>query len=131
MNNETNPQPQADRTFTQDEVNKIVSDRLNEDRQKREQPKPDPIAEREAELAKREFALEARYMLKDKGHNERLLEVLNAPDKESLEKCLAVIDEIYGDPGAKPIIITKPVNTTGSISVGTDRIRAAMGLPNR
>ncbi len=121
------PQPKAEKTFTQEEVNRIVSERLNEYRQKHAQPAANELSEREALLTKREFGLQARTMLKNKGHSERLIEVLDAPDAESLGRCIDVIESIYGSPQSPAPIFSAPAS--GLPATKADPIRDAMGLP--
>ena len=53
----------GEKTFTQDDVNRIVSDRLAKDREKASKE----LNEREQELAQREFRLNSRQKLIDKG----------------------------------------------------------------
>lgn len=54
----------GERTFTQDDVNRIVQDRLAKDREKASKE----LGEREQELAQREFRLNSRQKLVDKGY---------------------------------------------------------------
>ena len=102
------PTPEADggqgRTFTQEEVNRIVSERLAREREKlTQQPQED---EREKALREREKALEARenraacqhYLgslpVKDK-YKTALLEVLDTSDTEKFKaKAEKLIDTI-------------------------------------
>ena len=51
----------GEKTFTQDDVNRIVSDRLAKDREKASKE----LNEREQELAQREFRLNSRQKLID------------------------------------------------------------------
>ena len=66
--------------FTQDEVNRIVSDRLNREREKlTQQPQED---ERERALKARESRLDCRDYLDSKKYPTALLEVLDSSDTE-------------------------------------------------
>lgn len=76
MNQNADPasvQGTGERTFTQDDVNRIVQDRLAKDREKASKE----LGEREQELAQREFRLNSRQKLADKGYPETLLDALN------------------------------------------------------
>ena len=66
MNQSADPAAQetGERTFTQDDVNRIVQDRLAKDREKASKE----LNEREQELAQREFRLNSRQKLIDKGY---------------------------------------------------------------
>ena len=54
---EENIQPEGEKTFTQEDVNRIVSKRLSEEKQKAEAD----IAKREAQLKQKEFQLERDF----------------------------------------------------------------------
>lgn len=73
--------------FTQDEVNRIVSERLNRERMKAE---PTEQETREVELSKRENRLECREFLLEKKYSTELLDILDTTDankfKETSEK---------------------------------------------
>ena len=59
--------------FTQDDVNRIVQDRLAKDRAK----SSEEITKREQELLQREFRLNSRQKLIDRGYPENILDALN------------------------------------------------------
>ena len=80
---------QGGRTFTQEDVNRIVQERLSREKTKLEAP----IGEREQELAHREFMLEARETLHTKGLPLSLLDALNTTSREAFEKSLAILEE--------------------------------------
>lgn len=71
------------KTFTQDEVNRIVSDRLAREREKQTQP---PQAdEREKALKARETRLDCRDYLDSKKYPAELLDVLDSSDAETFK----------------------------------------------
>lgn len=76
------------KTFTQEEVNRIVSDRLAREREK--QPKDD---EREQALKAREARLDCRDYLDSKKYPASLLDVLDSSD---VEKFKAAADALVG-----------------------------------
>lgn len=82
----------GERTFTQDEVNRIVSDRLAREREKLTgQAKKD---EREKALEAREARLDCREYLDTKGYPAALLEVLEVLDSSDTAKFKAAADKL-------------------------------------
>ena len=132
-----------EKTFTQDEVNRIVQDRLAKERTKYD-PKPDPLAEREAELARREFMFTAREKMTEKGLPVELLEAMNTSSPEAFEKSMETIEQkLYGpyvsikDPATGEYVRLHPGEPippfttpgTGQQPQGlSDKVREAMGL---
>lgn len=127
----------GERTFTQDDVNRIVQDRLAKDREKASKE----LGEREQELAQREFRLNSRQKLVDKGYPETLLDALNCNSEKEFDKALDIIDGLMKErlavkeddekqrqleaQRAKPF--TGPLNQS-SYRTGADPIRKAMNL---
>ena len=127
----------GEKTFTQDDVNRIVSDRLAKDRAK----SSEEITKREQELLQREFRLNSRQKLIDKGYPESLLDALNCSSEEAFDKALETIDGLMKErlavkeddekqrqleaQRAKPF--TMPLNQS-SYRTGADPIRKAMNL---
>lgn len=123
------------RTFTQDEVNRIVSERLNKEKGKINADREAEYSKREEELDQRELRLHARETLTERNMPNELLDVLNYSSKEELDKCIDVIDQVLknqmqqfqAEQNKKPeprIVIpgcSKP-------SPSGDPIRHAMGL---
>lgn len=68
------------KTFTQDEVNRIVSDRLAREREKQTQPPQED--EREKALKARETRLDCRDYLDSKKYPAELLDVLDSSNAE-------------------------------------------------
>lgn len=90
MNN--NPEPTGGRTFTQDEVNRIVSNRLSEDRAKRAAE----LDEREKAVKARELAVIAAEKLSAAGLPKDLTAVLKYDDEESLEAAINQLSTLRG-----------------------------------
>lgn len=127
----------GEKTFTQDDVNRIVQDRLAKDRAK----SSEEITKREQELLQREFRLNSRQKLIDKGYPESLLDALNCSSEEAFDKALGIIDGLLEERlaikkdeekqaqlearRAKPF--TGPLNQS-SYRTGVDPIRKAMNL---
>lgn len=74
-----NPAGTGGKTFTQEEVNRIVADRLARERSKAApEQTPDPLAEREKDLAAREHAMQCRELVAgNKHYPAQLLDVLD------------------------------------------------------
>ena len=88
----------VEKTFTQEEVNRIVSDRLARDRDKRTAE----LDEREKELKRRELALSAREKLEAAGLNKELCKVLKYDDEAELDEAIRELQNIKGFSGEKP-----------------------------
>lgn len=86
------------RTFTQEEVNRIVSERLARDRADR--AKPSPEDEREQALKAREARLDCREYLDTQGYPAALLDVLDSSDtakfKSAADKLVKAFPAITG-----------------------------------
>lgn len=76
------------KTFTQDDVNRIVQERLAKDRAKASED----LDKREEELRQKEFRLDSRQKLIDRGYPESIMEALNCSSKEAFDKALDIID---------------------------------------
>ena len=91
---ETEGQEQG-RTFTQNEVNAIVRDRLAREREKGSQPN-----ERERDLSAREARLDCREYIVEKSYPAALLDVFSTDNadtfKESVEKLVKAFPGILG-----------------------------------
>lgn len=126
---------ESNKTFTQDDVNRIVQERLQKERGKVDADREKEFADREAELARKEFRLEARQELSDRGLPEELLDALNMSDKDSFKKSLEIVDKYmkaHAQDAEKTSELeqhkarfTSPFHLHDS---GVDNIRQAMGL---
>lgn len=117
-----NQQGQEPKTFTQEEVNRIVQERLA-----RAKIAAAP-SERELELQRRENDIYikervAGLEMPDKMRPE-LYDSLKGLDKETVDKCIKVI-EPYARLASEPFL--NPVGPLGDTG-GGDSLRAAMGL---
>ncbi len=89
---------QGEKTFTQDEVNRIVQDRLTREREKLTgQTAKD---EREKALEAREARLDCREYLDTKGYPAALLEVLDSADVGKFKAAADKMVELF--PGIMP-----------------------------
>jgi hypothetical protein len=113
---EVNGASTGGKTFTQDEVNKIISERLAKERAKQE-PQPDPAAEqmaqKEKDLNARENRLSCMEYIKEKGLDEALTTIFDTSDAEmfktNVDKLLEAYPEI--DPVKRAKIPTFTVGT--------------------
>lgn len=119
--NEGQGTPQTnERMFTQDEVNRIVQDRLARVKVANE---PD---QRELDLQSRELALYARERIEENVLDKTLADELKGMDKATIDKVIKIIA-----PMAQRINepIRNAVGPTNGKAMGSDAsIRAAMGL---
>ncbi|MCI8401119.1 MAG: hypothetical protein HFI38_03325 [Lachnospiraceae bacterium] len=127
----------GEKTFTQEDVNRIVQERLA---RVKTDAAPD-LQERERQLEQRSLYLDAREKLADAGLPKELLDALNCSSKESMEKSIKIIQGLMGRGGASQQS-TRPVYRMtggGASNSGTGHasssnasdpasIRRAMGL---
>lgn len=127
QNNNSNNNPETgDRTFTQEDVNRIVSERLSRERDKRTAE----LDEREKKLRQRELAVIAREKLEEAGLNKELCNVLRYDDEAEIDTAISQLKNIKGfagynnaDKGGKKIIENKLPE--GDHNVSVDKIRDA------
>lgn len=126
-----NPDGAGERTFSQDDVNRIVGERLAAEKRKGEAA----LAEKEQQLAQREMMLSAKEKLTENGLPVELLDALNVSSSEALDKAIttvkAVIDKIKAE-APKPFTIhgATPASSGRRPELGgNSSLRKAMGLP--
>ncbi len=139
MNTETNTATQAnnngeqEKTFTQEQVNAIVSDRLARDRQKQ----TEEMSKKEKELADREFRLNSRQKLIDRGLPEDMLDVLNCSSEDAFNKALDKLEAFIKERTPDPVNaeleknrarFTAPMNNASFGGMREDPIKKAMNL---
>lgn len=129
MNNQ-NPDETGAKTFSQDDVNRIVGERLAKEKAKGEAA----FAEREQQLAQRELLLSAKEKLTENGLPVELVDALNVSSPEALEKALSIVKTVMDKhkAEARPIKISgaKPAESLSSVkNTGNSSLRKAMGLP--
>ncbi len=116
-----------DRTFTQDEVNSILSERLKQERTKflRE------VNEREAALTRREALLTAKEDWTKRGLPADLLDSLDMSKEGVLDAAAAIIEGIRNPAGrtmSKNGGFAGVPDKIGTTDDSDDALRAAMGL---
>lgn len=129
----TATEQQQEKTFTQEQVNAIVSKRLAEDRASR----ASEFDKREKELNQREMQIRAKELLSERGLPKNLADVLRYSDEESLKAAIDVIDHTRGfkeneqtehknEPPQRRII--ENILPSGKTDTISDPLRRAMGL---
>lgn len=131
---------QSGKTFTQDDVNRIVQERLakekgkasnNEDFEKRSAE----LDRRTTELDARENRLNAITALRNAGYPDELADVIKCGNADELKKSMEVIDKIIKERTPEgwskeleakrsKVVFTAPIHS----APGGDIIRSAMGL---
>lgn len=103
---EDNGNQGSGKMFTQDDVNRIVSERLARDRKERTtQTEAD---EKEQALKARESKLDCREYLSEKKYPAELLEVLDTSDVEKFKAAADKIQEMYGLVSKGPRFVEPP-----------------------
>ncbi len=111
-----------EKTFTQDEVNRIVQERLSRVKM------PQGPSEKELELQRRESDLYIREQIMSNKLPNELYDSLKGLDKETADKCLNIIIP-YVKKSSEPVL--NPVLPTGGVGDNDNAIRRAMGLLKR
>lgn len=125
---------QEEKTFTQEEVNRIVKERLarskgNQEPKGGENKAADEMESKEVELKAREMNLLAREQLLDAGIDAECLPLLKgAVDENDLKDRIEILKKYLSKKGEKPNGFTQ-IGAPGSCrNQGSDPIRQAMGL---
>lgn len=126
------PTPQeAGRTFTQDDVNRIVQERLAKEKTKaaadlaqREQD----IIKREQEIQRVELMGKAKARLSGRNVPEDVLQLLDTSSEEAMERTIKIIEKLAPLPAGGAGFGDK---TPPRIDYGQPSIRQAMGLNER
>lgn len=129
MNNQ-NQDGAGEKTFSQEDVNRIVGERLAKEKAKGEAA----LAEREQQLAQRELLLTAKEKLTENGLPVELVDALNVSSPEALEKALSIVKTVMDKhkAEARPIKFSgaKPAESLSRTQqTGDSSLRKAMGLP--
>ena len=118
---QTETQGEGGKTFTQEEVNRIVQERLA-----RAKTTAQGADARELELEKRENAIYLREQIATQGLPDTLLEEMQGMDRATIDKCLKILAP-YAKKASEPILNAVGA-TTGRSENSDDAIRKAMGL---
>lgn len=135
INQNTNPateQSAGEKTFTQEDVNRIVGERLAKEKAKNSGEAD--FAKREQELARRELHMTAKELLSEKGLPVQIVDALNCADEETMKKSIETFEKVFADykanatqvkfKGCRPGASQDP----SSELAGDMELRKAMGL---
>ena len=115
-----------EKTFTQDDVNRIVQERLAKEKGKGNEE----LDKRAAELDKRERRINAIDELRKNDLPDYLVDALNIESEESFQQSMEAIKKMKGEStraAGRVIGIGNPIGAVGETG-GGDRIRDAFGL---
>lgn len=114
------------KTFTQDDVNRIVQERLAKEKGKSNEE----LDKRAAELDKRERKMDAVQKLRENGLPDYLVEALNMETDEAFQKSMEAIKKMKGEsPNTSGAVIIGKGNPIGTVTKNSaDRLRDAFGL---
>ena len=138
MNQNADPaagQGTGEKTFTQEDVNRIIQERLAKEKAKNSGEAD--FAKREQELMQRKLHMSAKELLSEKNLPVQLFDALNCTDKEAMEKSISIIEKTfneYKEEAAKQITFRgfqpgKGLSASEALSMAGDlEIRKAMGL---
>lgn len=121
---------QSERTFTQDEVNRIVSERLSRERIKAKTSDNNDIESREADLKHRENTFSCKEYLASEKLPHELLDVFGTDDIETFKSNVEKIRPLLNDTNAPKISITTGVRSGSSVE-NKDIFRNAFGLSEK
>lgn len=130
---EPSGQQPEEKLFTQEEVNKIVRERLA---RAKNLPDTSEHDRREQALNERELRLDAREKLADAEIPKELLPLVRCGNKEEMEESIKLISTYFKNSSDRPYRIMStgvgsgPSSVTGK-ETGSDEIRKAMGLKGR
>lgn len=122
----TKADEQTGKTFTQEEVNRIVSDRLARDRDRRSAE----LDEREKAVKARELAVIAVEKLTAAGLPKRLAGILKYDDETTLDEAISTLSTLHGFNSGKKIIENK-LPERSDYDNGDSAIRDAFRLHNK
>lgn len=117
---------QEERSFSQEDVNKIINDRLKKEKDKSERQ----LEVMAKEYAQKELHHKAKELLTSKGLSSDILEVLKFDDETTLTKNIDILEKAFkAIPPAKRVIAgARPAETLSPGGNNTGDLRAAMGL---
>lgn len=100
QNEPNNTQPedngvQAEKTFTQEEVNRIVSERLAKERSKVEQSQQIQEDQRTAELTARENLVTCKEFIMDNGYPKEILDCIDTSNPEEFKKKAETLNNAF------------------------------------
>lgn len=130
---QTRKEKQEERLFTQEELDRIVKERLARQKASAEakadneaEAKAKEFESRELDLKQRESRLACKEYLLEKGFSEGLLDVIGTEDVDAFKKKAEKLEEIYG--GSRRRV--PPLASTEPAGLGKDSIADAFRNPS-
>lgn len=117
----------GEKTFTQDDVNRIVQERLAKEKGKQNED----ISARIAELDKRERKMNAVQKLRDNGLPDYLADALNMDTDEAFEQSMKAVMKMKEEgkaEGDEPVGVRDLIGRIGGLNNHGDALRDAFGL---
>ena len=114
---------QEEKKFTQEDVNRIVQERLTRERGRAGQT----LEDREKELARRESRMTCAERLSEKGYSKDLLDILDTSDADRFMENVAALEKmgLNGSASKLPRVVSV---TSGMIPSEDADLRKAFGL---
>lgn len=116
------------RTFTQEDVDRIVQERLSRERKKFQPQEPDPLEQREQELKQREMAFDIKELLNKEKYPAELAEILQYSSMDEFKKQYEALKAFLHKPDSPRIVASTYSPAAGRNPASPDPIRKAMGL---
>lgn len=133
-NDETHEGEKKEKTFTQDEVNEIISKRLAKQKDSllrsiEDGQRSEELDERERKITERELKADAAVKLSEAGLPHNIASLLKYDSKESYEESYKEVTEIFraaiGEDRKTRARQSPPIEGTGGSRGGSDPIRSA------
>ena len=122
---QTNTDGTHERTFTQDDVNRIVQERLAKEKGKGSED----LDKRAAELDKRERRMNAIDELRKNDLPDYLVDALNMETDEAFQNSMEAIKKMKGESTNAPGVVIGKCDPIGTVKKGGgDDLREAFGL---
>ncbi|WKY46538.1 DUF4355 domain-containing protein [Eubacteriaceae bacterium ES3] len=112
------------KTFSQEQVNEIIKERLGKEKEKTQRQ----YEAMEQEFKQKELNLKAKEILSEKGLSHDLLSVIKFEDEKGLTDALAVIEKASGHINPPMFTMSTAGSHDGEFSGVPDKVREAMGL---
>lgn len=116
------------KTFTQEDVDRIVQDRLNRERKKFQPTETDPLERREQELKQREMAFDIKELLNKEKYPAELADILQYSNMDEFKKQYEALKAFLHKPDSPRIVASTYSPAAGRNPTSPDPIRKAMGL---
>lgn len=118
-----------DKTFTQEEVNAIIQDRLGKEKAKHEKQ----MLDLQKDVSRREKRLQALETLNEKGLPNELVDLVRLDDDEAFNTSIELLEKTYKNnniAGEQNNVrgLYSSYTPTGGGAPNIDPVRAAMGL---